>query len=108
MSRRDHYYIGEDGQVRYRNLYGMGVDLDRLRELTGPYIAGEDNNDYTPAVARIPDETQRREADELLSRLTPYIGPKQTRSPRPHKTPAAACTPPEPPRKPLRTTAQTS
>ena len=77
MSTREHYYTGEDGKGRYRGIYGMGLDLDRLRELTGPYMADGDNDDYAPALARIPDETQRREAEELINRLTPYIGPKQ-------------------------------
>jgi hypothetical protein len=77
MSTREHYYTGEDGKGRYRNLYGMGLDLDRLRELTGPYIADGDSDDYAPALARIPDEAQRQEAEELIGRLTPFIGPKQ-------------------------------
>ncbi len=74
MSTRDHYYIGEDGKGRYRGSYGIGRDLERLHELTDPFIA-EGDNDLGQAVARIPDETQRHEAGELLSRLTPVIGP---------------------------------
>jgi hypothetical protein len=61
-------------RAHYRNLYELGRDLDRLRELAGPHIADEDD-DAGQAIARIPDETQRREAGELLSRLAPIIGP---------------------------------
>ena len=74
MSRRDHYYIGEDGKGRYPNLYVLQRDLDRLSELTGSHVADEDD-DPGQAAARIPDETQRREAEELLRRLSPVIGP---------------------------------
>ena len=74
MSRRDHYYIGEDGKGRYPNLYVLQGDLDRLSELTGSHVADGDD-DLGQAVARIPDETQRREAGELLRRLSPVIGP---------------------------------
>ncbi len=75
MSTREHYYTGEDGQGRYRSIDGIGRDLDRLGELTGPYLAAEDGDDYAPAIARMPDEAQRHEATELLDRLTPVIGP---------------------------------
>ncbi len=75
MSRRDHYYIGEDGKGRYPNLNVLQGDLDRLSELTGSYVADGDD-DLGQATARIPDETQRREAEELLRRLSPVIGPQ--------------------------------
>ena len=74
MSRRDHYYTGEDGKGRYPNLYVLQHDLDRLSELTRSHVADGDD-DLGQAVARIPDETQRREAEELLRRLSPVIGP---------------------------------
>ncbi len=74
MSRRDHYYTGKDGEGRYPNLHALQRDLDRLSELTGSHVADGDD-DLGQAVARIPDETQRREAEELHRRLKPVIGP---------------------------------
>jgi hypothetical protein len=74
MSTREHYYTGEDGKGRYPNLHTLQRDLDRLHELTAPQITDGDD-DLGQAVARIPDETQRREAEELLRRLKPVIGP---------------------------------
>lgn len=69
----DEYFVTEDGQVHYP-IATINRDLNRLGELARPYLAdGED--DYAPAVARIPDEGQRREAGELLERLRPVIGP---------------------------------
>ena len=75
MTTRDHYYIGEDGKGRYPNLHVLQRDLDRLGELTGSHVADGDD-DLGQAAARIPDETQRREAEELLRRLSPVIGPQ--------------------------------
>jgi len=74
MSRRDHYYIGKDGKGRYPNLYVLQHDLDRLSELTRSHVADGDD-DLAQAVARMPDEPNRQEAEELISRLRPVIGP---------------------------------
>lgn len=74
MSTRDDYYIGKDGKGRYPNLYVLQHDLDRLSELTRSHVADGDD-DLAQAVARMPDETNRQEAEELISRLRPVIGP---------------------------------
>lgn len=74
MNTRDRYYVGEDGEGRYPNLHALERDLDRLSELTRSHAADGDD-DLAQAVARIPDETHRQEAEELLRRLGPVIGP---------------------------------
>ena len=74
MNTRDRYYVGEDGEGRYPNLYVLQHDLDRLSELTRSHVADGDD-DLAQAVARMPAEINRQEAEELISRLRPVIGP---------------------------------
>lgn len=47
-------------------------DLERLGELTGPYVT-DTKDDLSVAAARIPDLDRRHEAEELLRRLRPVI-----------------------------------
>jgi hypothetical protein len=70
----DPYDIGEDGQCRAPALEAIDRDLERLGELTGPHVINM-TEDLSVAAARIPDDDQRREAEELLGRLRPVIGP---------------------------------
>lgn len=58
----------------YPTLGTISHDLDRLQQLTRPY-ADDADDDLGQAAARIPDEARRREAEELLRRLRPVIGP---------------------------------
>jgi hypothetical protein len=69
----DQFYPGEEGQGRYPALEAMDRDLDRLGELTRAFVTDE-KEDLGVAAARIPDPDQRREAEELLSRLKDAIG----------------------------------
>ena len=57
-----------------RRLETIERDLDRLGELTGPYVT-DPKEDLSAAATRIPDADQRREAEELLDRLRPVIEP---------------------------------
>ena len=69
---QDH--LDEDGQGCYPTLEAVDRDLERLGELTGPHVTDE-KEDLSVAAARIPDDDQRREAEEVLSRLRPVIEP---------------------------------
>jgi hypothetical protein len=69
---QDH--LDEDTQGCYPTLEAIDRDLERLGELTGPHITDE-KEDLSVAAARIPDDDQRREAEEVLSRLRPVIEP---------------------------------
>ena len=64
----DHYYISEHGTGHYPAIEALARDIDRLRQLTRPYVADGDD-DLGQAVARIPGEDARREAGELLTRI---------------------------------------
>jgi hypothetical protein len=70
----DHDHVGEEGQHRYPTLDAIDRDLERLGELTGPYVA-DVREDLSVAAARIPDGAGRREAEALLSRLRAAIEP---------------------------------
>jgi hypothetical protein len=70
----DQCKTDDDGQVGYPTLGAFDRDLERLGELTGPHVTDK-TEDLGMAAARIPDEDQRREAEELLSRLRPVIRP---------------------------------
>jgi hypothetical protein len=69
---QDH--LDEDGQGCHPTLEAIDRDLERLGELTGPHVTDE-KEDLSVAAARIPDDDQRREAEEVLSRLRPVIEP---------------------------------
>jgi hypothetical protein len=77
---QDH--LDEEGQgcypaleaIDYPTLEAIDRDLERLGELTGPHVTDE-KEDLSVAAARIPDDDQRREAEEVLSRLRPVIEP---------------------------------
>ncbi len=64
----------EQGGGCYPTLEAIDRDLERLGELTGPHVTDE-KEDLSVAAARIPDDDQRREAEEVLSRLRPVIEP---------------------------------
>ena len=64
----DWYPAGEDGQDRHLVLEAIDRDLERLGELTRAYVT-DPTEDLSLAVARIPDEGRRRDAEELLNRL---------------------------------------
>lgn len=64
----DHYHISEHGAGHYPAIEALARDVDRLRQLTCPYVADGDD-DLGQAVARIPGEDARREAGELLARI---------------------------------------
>jgi hypothetical protein len=68
----DQHDAGEDGQGRYLTLEAIDRDLERLGELTGPYVT-DTKDDLSVAAARIPDLDGRHEAEELLRRLRPVI-----------------------------------
>jgi hypothetical protein len=50
----------------------LGRDLQRLGELTGPYVT-DTTADLSVAAACIPDPGRRHEAEELLRRLRPVV-----------------------------------
>ncbi len=60
---------GDDGGS-YLSLEDIDRDLERLGELTGPYVT-DTGDDLAVAAARIPDADLRRQAEELLDRLRP-------------------------------------
>jgi hypothetical protein len=64
----DWYPAGEDGQDRHLVLEAIDRDLERLGELTRAHVT-DTTEDLSLAVARIPDEGRRRDAEELLNRL---------------------------------------
>jgi hypothetical protein len=64
----DHHYISERGTGHYPAIEGLARDVERLRQLTRPYVADGDD-DLGQAVARLPGEDARREAGELLTRI---------------------------------------
>jgi len=68
----DQHDAGEDGQGRYRTLQAIDRDLERLGQLTGPYVT-DTKDDLSVAAARIPDQDRRHEAEQLLRRLRPVI-----------------------------------
>jgi hypothetical protein len=70
----DQDHLGEDSQARCPTLEAIDQDLERLGELTGPYVT-DAREDLSAAAARIPDDDRRREAEELLRRLRPVIEP---------------------------------
>lgn len=57
----DHYHISEHSTGHYPAIEALARDVDRLRQLTRPYVADGDA-DLGHAVARIPGEDARREA----------------------------------------------
>jgi hypothetical protein len=71
---RDQDHLGEDGQGCYPTLEAIDQDLERLGELTGSHVT-DAKEDLSVAAARIPDDDERREAEELLRRLRPVIEP---------------------------------
>lgn len=68
----DWYPAGEDGQDRHRVLETIDRDLERLGELTHAYVT-DTTADLSLAVARIPDEGRRRDAEDILNRLRSVI-----------------------------------
>jgi len=69
MTSPPEYPDDDDGDF-YASLEAIDRDLERLGDLTGPYVT-DTSDDLTVAVARIPDTSLRREAEELLERLRP-------------------------------------
>jgi hypothetical protein len=63
-------YPDDDDEDFYASLEVIDRDLERLGDLTGPYVTST-SDDLAVAVARIPDTSLRREAGELLERLRP-------------------------------------
>jgi len=74
-SLSDPYYVDEDGKGHYSTVGALSRDVERLYELTRPHVAAGDD-DLGQSVARIPDEDQRREAEELLSRIRSLNRPR--------------------------------
>ena len=64
----DWYPAGEDGQDRLLVLEAIDRDLERLGELTRAYVT-DPTEDLSLAVARIPDESRRHDAEDILDRL---------------------------------------
>jgi hypothetical protein len=64
----DWYPAGENGQDRHLVLEAIDRDLERLGELTHAYIT-DTTEDLSLAVARIPDEDGRHDAEDILDRL---------------------------------------
>jgi hypothetical protein len=64
----DWYPAGEDGQDRHLVLEAIDRDLERLGELTHAYVT-DTTEDLSLAVARIPDEDGRHDAEDILDRL---------------------------------------
>lgn len=60
----------DEDDAFYSSLEAIDRDLERLGDLTGPYVTNT-SDDLTVAVARIPDTGLRTEAEELLERLRP-------------------------------------
>jgi hypothetical protein len=61
----DWYPAGED---RHLVLEAIDRDLERLGELTRGYVT-DTAEDLSLAVARIPDESRRHDAEDILDRL---------------------------------------
>jgi hypothetical protein len=61
----DWYPAGED---RHLVLEAIDRDLERLGELTRAYVT-DTTEDLSLAVARIPDESCRHDAEDILDRL---------------------------------------
>ena len=61
----DWYPAGED---RHLVLEAIDRDLERLGELTRTYVT-DTTEDLSLAVARIPDESRRHDAEDILDRL---------------------------------------
>jgi hypothetical protein len=61
----DWYPAGED---RHLVLEAIDRDLERLGDLTRAYIT-DTTEDLSLAVARIPDESRRHDAEDILDRL---------------------------------------
>jgi hypothetical protein len=64
----DWYPAGGDGQDRHLVLEAIDRDLERLGELTHAYIT-DTTEDLSLAVARIPEESRRHDAEDILDRL---------------------------------------
>lgn len=60
----------DDASGSYLSFEAIDRDLERLGELTGPYVS-DASDDLAVAAVRIPDAGLRREAEELLDRLRP-------------------------------------
>jgi hypothetical protein len=60
----------DDDDAFYSSLEAIDRDLERLGDLTGPYVT-DTSDDLTVAAARIPDTSLRLEAEDLLERLRP-------------------------------------
>jgi len=60
----------EAGLGHYPTLDAIDRDLERLGELTSAYVT-DPTEDLSVAAARITSEDDRREAEEILSRLRP-------------------------------------
>jgi hypothetical protein len=69
----DWFPAGEDGHDRHLVLDAIDRDAERLGELTGGYVT-DTAEDLSLAVARIPDEGRRRDAEEILNRLRSVVG----------------------------------
>jgi hypothetical protein len=72
MTSPPHYPADDDDDVPYLSLEAIDRDLERLGELTGPYVT-DNRDDLAVAAARIPDAALQHEAEELLARLRPVI-----------------------------------
>ena len=70
MTSPPEYPDDDDDDAVYTSIEAIDRDLERLGDLTGPYVTNT-SDDLTVAVARIPDTSLRREAEELLERLRP-------------------------------------
>jgi hypothetical protein len=70
MTSPPEYPDDDDDEDFYASLEAIDRDLERLGDLSGPYVT-DTSDDLTAAVARIPDTSLRREAEELLERLRP-------------------------------------
>jgi hypothetical protein len=64
----DWYPAGEGGQDRHLVLEAIDRDLERLGELTRAYVT-DTTEDLSLAVARIPEESRRHDAEDILDRL---------------------------------------
>jgi nucleotide-binding universal stress UspA family protein len=60
----------DDASDSHLSFEAIDRDLERLGELTGPYVT-DTSDDLAVAAVRIPDADLRREAEELLDRLRP-------------------------------------